>query len=49
MSEEDIIKLWKEGFSIDQIVNRHPLKNILGKNDYVIRNRIEKIILKYQS
>lgn len=49
MSEEEIIKLWKEGYSIDQIVNRHPLKNILGNDDYAIRHRIEILILKYQS
>ena len=51
MSEEEIINYWKEGFSVEQIIKKHPKGNLVSskdKSDWPIRNRIETVILKYQ-
>ena len=51
MSEEEILNLWKQGYSVDQIVKKHPKKKILdkkGMDDWIIRNRIEKVIMEFQ-
>ena len=52
MSEEEIINYWKEGFSVEQIIQKHPKRNIINskdKSDWTVRNRIETVILKYQT
>ena len=51
MGEEEIINLWKQGYSVDQIVAKHPKKRMLDKeevDDWCIRHRIETVILKFQ-
>ena len=51
MSEEEIINLWKKGYSVQQILDRNPLAKLLkaqGKDVDFIQNRIEVAILKFQ-
>lgn len=51
MSEEEIIKLWKQGYTVEQIVEKHTLGNLFkrrGIDDWIIRHRIETAILKFQ-
>lgn len=51
MSEEEIIELWKQGYSVEQIVEKHPLGEVFkrkGIDDWIIRHKIEKAVLKFQ-
>lgn len=46
MSDEEIIKLWKTGYTVKQIVEKHPLKKKL-KDDWIIWYRVERVIMNY--
>lgn len=51
MSEKEIIDLWKQGYSVEQITNKSMTvkKGKDKKATYEIMHRIEKIIFKYQT
>lgn len=56
MSKEEVIKKWRLGYSIDQIVDMSVIvektkkdKEAREKVRRLIKNRIEKIIIEYQS
>lgn len=55
MREEDIIKYWKHGYSIEQITNMSIMvqksKGTDGEDDAkkYVKNLVENTILKYQS
>lgn len=55
MSEEKIIELWKEGYSIEQITEKSVMvqknKGTDGetKARHYVKNLVENTILKYQS
>lgn len=52
MPDEEILKLWKQGYSVDQITDMSEIVKKTKKEEKVrnmIKNRIECVILKYQT
>lgn len=52
MSDEDIISFWRQGYSIDQITNMSVMVQRTKKDEDArkfVKNRVERVILKYQS
>lgn len=55
MDEDEIIKLWRQGYSVEQITNTSTMvQKTKGKEEesdakYYVKNLVEKTILKYQS
>lgn len=55
MDEDKIIKLWRQGYSVDQITEKSVMlqKNkgtdVEEKAKFYVKNLVEKTILKYQS
>lgn len=52
MTEVEIIDMWKQGYSVQQITKSSKLVKITKKNPFVVQQmqrKIEKTILKYQS
>lgn len=51
MKKEDIIELWKQGYSVEQITNKSLVvrKSKDEKVKKIIMHRVESIILEYQS
>lgn len=51
MSNEEIIEYWKQGYTVEQIVNKSEIvKRCKDENvTLMIRKRVEKVILEYQS
>lgn len=52
MNEQEIIELWKQGYSVEQIVSMNKLVQKTRKNEQVVKliqNKVEKTILEYQS
>ena len=51
MEEQEIIALWKQGYSVEQIVSMNKLVQKTRKNEQVVKliqNKVEKTILNYQ-
>lgn len=50
MTNEEIIKLWKQGYSIEQIVNKFPsmICRIDNKRRETLYHKVEVIIFNYQ-
>lgn len=51
MGEKEIIDMWRHGYTVKQILDKHPLAKMLkkeGKDIAIVQNRIETAILKYQ-
>jgi len=51
MSDEEIIKLWKQGWSVERIAHNFP-SLIVGRRkepSWQMYNRVETVILKYQT
>ena len=50
MSDEEIIKLWKQGWSVERIAHNFPSVVFGGKEpSWQMYNRVETVILKYQT
>ena len=51
MSDEDIIKLWKQGWSIEKIASNFPsvMAGHRKQPSWQMLNRVETVILKYQN
>lgn len=52
MTEQEIIEYWKQGYTVDQIVNKNPIVKNTKRDENVVRliqSKVEKVILKYQS
>ena len=50
MTDEEIIKLWQQGWSIERIANNFPsVKYGERKPSWQMINRVETVIIKYQS
>lgn len=51
MDEETIIKYWKQGYSVKQIVDMSEVvKKTKDENvKNIVMNRVERVILKYQT
>lgn len=52
MSNKEILKLWKQGYSVDQITDMSEIVKNTKKDEKVrnlIKNRVELVILKYQT
>ena len=50
MTDKDIIKLWKKGWSVEKIANNFPsVKCGQRKPSWQMINRVETVILNYQS
>lgn len=51
MSKEEIINYWKQGYTVEQIVNKSRLVKDIKDEEVTlrIRERVEKVILEYQS
>lgn len=49
MSDEDIIKLWKQGWSIERIARKFPSR-LNGKKapSWQMINRVETVVLNWQ-
>ena len=50
MSDEEIIKLWKQGWSVERITHNFP-SVVFGRKEpsWQMYNRVETVILKYQT
>lgn len=51
MSEEEILAYWKQGYTVKQIASKSVIVQKCKNKEvtHMVVNRIEKIILKYQS
>lgn len=50
MTDEEIIKLWKKGWTVEMIANNFPSVVFGGKKpSWQMINRVETVILEYQS
>ena len=50
MTDEEIIELWKQGWSVEKIANNFPSVKYGGRSpSWQMINRVETVILKYQS
>lgn len=52
MSKEEIIRYWKQGYTVEQIVNMHPIVKNTKRNENVVKlvqHKVEKTILEYQN
>lgn len=51
MTNEEILKLWKQGYTVEQIVSKSEVAKKHKKNEevlYWIRHRIENVIFDYE-
>lgn len=52
MSKEEIIRYWKQGYTVEQIVNMNPIVKSTKRNENVVKlvqHKVEKTILEYQN
>lgn len=52
MSKEEIIRYWKQGYSVEQIVNMNEVVKVTKEDENVVKiiqNKVERTILEFQT